>query len=458
MSLLMAILGFLIAIGLLVAVHEYGHFWVARRLGFKVLRFSIGFGRPLLRWHGRDRDRTEYWLSAVPLGGYVKMLDGREAPIPPEDEGRAFNQRPIPARIAVLLAGAGFNFLFAVVAFALMFMVGVPGTQAIIGSVDETSPAEAAGVREQDRIVAVGDRRVTTWEGALLAMLDDMLGEGAVRLTLDSREGGAEREVRLDVAGQERALSEPGALLPGLGLRAWMPPIPPVLDEIVPGAAAEAAGLQPGDELLRVNGEAIRGWGEWVDWVRAHPDERVALEFQRDGQTRETELAIGSVIEDGRVVGRIGAGVSVDHARALAEEVRSMQRYGPLVSLQQGATRTWEMTGLTLRMLGRMVTGDVSVKNISGPINIAQYAGFSLTAGLSTFLNFLAIVSISLGIINLLPIPMLDGGQIVYQLIEWGKGSPLSERTLLICQQTGLVMLAMLMGFAFYQDIMRLLG
>jgi regulator of sigma E protease len=455
---LVSVFAFVLAIGVLVAVHEYGHFWVARKLGFKVERFSIGFGKPLLRWHGRDADRTEYWLSAIPLGGYVKMLDEREGPIAPADRGRAFTHRPIPARIAVLLAGAGANFAFAVVAFWLMFMVGVPGVTPVLGPVSEGSPAAAAGLRANEQIIEVGGVRTPTWESAVLAMLDDMLADGVIRLRVAVDADAPTRGVELNVSGRESQLTEPGQLLSGLGISPWQPEIPAALGELTPGGSASRAGLQPGDEVLAADGQRIEGWSDWVAFVRERPDQQVEVVFDRGGERRRATLAIDSVVDNGEVIGRIGAGVDLDRARGLAEHLRAEQRYGPVVALGQGARRTWEMTGLTLRMLGRMVSGDVSVKNISGPISIGQYAGFSLILGASSFLNFLAIVSISLGILNLLPIPMLDGGQIVYQLVEWIKGSPLSERTLLICQQLGLATLLVIMSFAFYNDITRLLG
>ncbi|MCC5867069.1 MAG: RIP metalloprotease RseP [Gammaproteobacteria bacterium] len=458
MSFLISVFAFLLAIGVLVAVHEYGHFWVARKLGFKVERFSIGFGRPLLKWYGRDADRTEYWLSAVPLGGYVKMLDEREGPIAPEDQGRAFTHRPVPARIAVLLAGAGANFAFAVVAFWLMFMIGVPGVTPVVGPVAAESPAQRAGLRDNEQILEVGGVRTPTWESAVLAMLDDMLGDGVIRLTVAADAQAPSRVVEIDVSGRESQLTEPGALLTGLGIAPWSPDVPAVLGDISPGGSAQRADLREGDEIIAADGQSIGSWSDWVEFVRARPDSRVEVEYLRDERPGSVVLEIDSVIEDGQVIGRIGAGVNLDRARGLAEHLRAEQRFGPVAALGQGAVRTWDMTGLTLRMLGRMVTGDVSVKNISGPISIGQYAGFSLVLGASAFLNFLAIVSISLGILNLLPIPMLDGGQIVYQLVEWVKGSPLSDRTLLICQQLGLGALLVIMSFAFYNDIMRLMG
>ncbi|MCC5860372.1 MAG: RIP metalloprotease RseP [Gammaproteobacteria bacterium] len=458
MSFLISVFAFLLAIGVLVAVHEYGHFWVARRLGFKVERFSIGFGRPLVRWHGRDADRTEYWLSMIPLGGYVKLLDEREGPVAPEDQGRAFTHRPVPHRIAVLLAGAGANFAFAVVAFGLMFMVGVPGVTPVLGPVSAESLAGRAGLQEREQILQVGGKRTPTWESVMLAMYDDMLADGVIRLTVAADPDAPSRVAEIPVAGLESRLTEPGALLPGLGLEPWSPSVPAVLGPLVSGGSAARAGLREGDEILAADGQPIADWSDWVGFVRARPDQRVEVEFRRDGGRERATLDIDSVVADGQVVGRIGAEINLDQARGLAEHLRAEQRYGPVMAFGQGWVRTWEMTGLTLRMLGRMVTGDVSARNISGPISIGQYAGFSLVLGLSSFLNFLAIISISLGILNLLPIPMLDGGQIIYQLIEWVKGSPLSERTLLICQQFGLAALLVIMSFAFYNDIMRLLG
>ena len=469
---LLAIAAFIVTIGILVTFHEYGHFVVARGLGFKVLRFSVGFGKPLYRWKGRtpsslavpgapEPAATEYWLSSIPLGGYVKLLDEREGPVPAAERHMAFNRRPIPHRIAVLAAGPGFNFLFAILAYWLMFVTGVPSLKAFVGDIAPGSTAELAGLAEYDEILAVGGQPTPNWESVTFAILDELLTDGRIDMSVEGADGHA-RAVELDVRGREAELTEPEALWDGLG---FLPgPLPPVIGALLPDGPAERAGFLRGDRLLSADGEPIDNWATWVEFIRARPDTTVSVLVQRDGQERRLRLAIGrleqggqersvtleigSLEQGGPAIGYIGAGA----------DLYVEQRYGALESVSRGIAKTWEMSALTLRMLGRMVVGDVSVRNISGPLSIAAFAGDSARGGLTEILRFLAIVSVSLGILNLLPVPLLDGGQIAYQVVEWVKGSPVSERSLLIGQQLGLVMLFVLMSFAFYNDLSRIFG
>jgi regulator of sigma E protease len=445
---------FLVAIAVLVAVHEWGHYIVARLMGVKVLRFSIGFGRPL--WTRRSgADRTEYCLSAIPIGGYVKLLDERDCDVAVEDRDRAFNRKPIPARVAILVAGPGLNFLFAILAYWCLFMVGVPGTKPVIGDVEESSIAAEAGLAAGDEIVGVGDRDVATWEGAILAMLQELLSEGDISLRVTDQSGD-ERMAILRTAGRASALTEPGRLFTEIGIETWAPDLPPVIDVLTPDGPAARAGIVPGDLIMEAGGVVISSWPEWVEFVRARPSEEVQVVVSRDAGRVHLSLTIGTATEGEETIGRIGASVRIPDD--LYNEMRAEQMYSPAAALPVAISKTWEMTGLTVRMVASMFTGDVSVKNISGPINIAQYAGVSASIGFAAFLNFLAIVSISLGILNLLPIPMLDGGQIVYQLIEGATGSPISERFQIIGQQVGIVLLLLLMSFAFYNDLSRIFG
>jgi regulator of sigma E protease len=453
---MLSVLSFVVAISVLVAAHEFGHFWVARRLGFKVQRFSIGFGRPLLVWRGRHRDRTEYWLSMIPLGGYVKMLDEREGPVSAEDRDRAFNRRPIPHRIAVLLAGPAFNFLFAIVAYWLMFTTGVPGLKPVIGAVQPDSVAARAGIVAGDTVEAVGGRATGTWENATLEIFDELLSDARIDLTVREPNGNT-KKVQLDVRGREAELTEPSALYSGLGIQPG-PVIPAVIGSIAPDSPAAAAGLQAGDEVLAAGDKAIGSWEEWVSFIRQRPGQTVDVTVRRNDREHSLSMTIGTVDEQGKTIGRIGASRPSTLPPELIDSLRAEQRYGILESMPRGAQKTWDMSALTVRMLVRMVTGDVSLKNMSGPLTIADYAGESAQAGLAPFLSFLAAVSISLGILNLLPIPMLDGGQVVYQVAEWLKGAPLSERALVLGQQIGVFFLIVLMSFAFYNDLSRIFG
>jgi regulator of sigma E protease len=449
-----SVLAFIFAIGVLVAVHEWGHYIVARILGVKVLRFSVGFGRPI--WMRRGGvDQTEYCISSIPLGGYVKLLDEREGPVAEHERGRSFNRQPIASRIAILVAGPLMNFLFAVLAFWFMFQAGVPGLAPVVGKVAPDSVAAAAGFHENDRIVAVNGRSVATWEGALLGLLDGLLEDSRISLQVSGDlNGNDERVLWLDAGDRLSELTEPGALLPGLGLETWSPTLAPVLGEVESDGSAASAGMIAGDRVLSAAGLDISDWAGWVEFVRARPGQRVQISVLRQGVPVDMALSIGSFKEDnGNTVGRIGARVEIPGDPY--EGFRAEQRYTGLKALEKAVERTWSMSVLTVRMVVRMVSGDVSAKNISGPINIAQYAGYAASVGWSSFLSFLAVVSLSLGIINLLPIPVLDGGQVVYQLAEAIKGKPLSERVQVIGQQIGMVLLVLIMSVAFYNDLSR---
>jgi regulator of sigma E protease len=451
MTILSYVLAFLVAIGVLVAVHEYGHFWMARRMGIRVLRFSIGFGKAL--WTRRGADGTEYALSAIPLGGYVKLLDEREGPVDPALASQAYNRKPVWARILVLLAGPLANFVFAVVAYWVLFMAGIPALKPVVGEVAADSTAARAGLRAGDEIVGVGTQTVATRESAVLALLDELMNGRAIDLELRD-EAGNSREARLEIAGDRRALTEPGALLPGLGFDFWYPVVPARVGKILPGSPAERAGLREGDEILAVGAQPVEDFQALVAAVQPKPGARLEFAIERDGQALTVPVDVESQREGDRLIGRIG--VQPAAPEALPDGMRTLERHGPAGALAKAAGKTWSMSVLTVRMLWNVATGDVSVKNLSGPINIAEYAGFSARQGILAFLSFLAIVSVSLFVLNLLPIPILDGGQIVFQLAELAKGSPLSERAQAVGQQVGLLLLLVLMSFAFYNDLSRL--
>ena len=451
-SVLFSLLAFILAIGVLVTVHEFGHFWVARRLGVKVLRFSIGFGKPL--WKKTfGADRSEFVIAALPLGGYVRMLDEREGEVAPEELPRAFNRQPVSTRVAVVVAGPLFNFLFAIAAYWLMFVVGIPGLRPVVGDVTPGSYAAQAGIVAGDEIIAIQGAPTPTWESAVMSLLDASLDErDAIELNVRDP-GGVERDLQARLV-QSAELLEKGGVLRNFGLAPWQ--LPAVLDELVAGEAAERGGLRSGDHILAADSKPIAGWNDWVEYVRARPEQSIQVEVQRDGATNVLELVPKRVTEGGKAHGFIGASVRLPDAGQHAT-MRVVVRHGPLEALPAAVGKTWEVTTLTLRTLWKMLTGKASVENLSGPISIARYAGESAAVGLTTFLAFLGIVSVSLGVLNLLPIPVLDGGHLLYYLVEMVKGSPVSEAAQLAGQKVGIFLLLMLMSVAFYNDLVRLI-
>ena len=442
--------GFLVAIGVLVSFHEFGHYWVARRCGVRVLRFSIGFGKVL--WSRRAADGVEWSLSAIPLGGYVKMLDEREGEVPPAERHLAFNNATVGKRIAIVAAGPLFNFFLAFVFYWLVFVIGVQGMKTLVMEPPAATAAARAGLHEGDHILAVDGAAVSTWTTLRTELIDQALDRSQLPLQIRDASG-REREVVLDLQGVR---VDPEHLFGDLGLDAYQPKIPAVLEEASPGGAAEAAGLRAGDRLLSRNGEPIASWQEWATWVRARPGEIVKLEYDRAGQRHTVDLIIARETVDGQVIGRIGARVAVPEQ--LWQDLRAEMRLNPFAALPAAVGHTWQMSALTLKMLYRMVLGDISIKNVSGPIQIAQVAGFTAQVGLVSFLSFMAIVSVSLGVLNLLPVPLLDGGHLLYYGVEAVKGSPVSERVQEAGQKVGLTFLVMLMGLAFYNDIMRFMN
>lgn len=444
-----SILAFVAAISILVAVHEYGHYIVGRWTGMKVLRFSIGFGKPV--WSRvSGKDQTEYCISAIPLGGYVRFLDSRDGPVEPEDEGRAFDHRPIAARIAVLLAGPAFNFIFAVLAYWVLLSGGVMTLKPAVGDVTPGSYADKAGLTFGDKIIAVDNVATPDWESALVRILESMVTDGRVPLSLES-EAGRVRSAVIDVGSDRARLTEPGQLFEGLGFEVWQPPAE--IGTLSPGGPAESAGLRVGDSIVAIDGVRTKTFSDMVGVLSPLANERVAIEYVRDGQEAVVDVKLGEHEVDGEQRGLLGVSPS-----QLSSEYYYRRNFSPVESLSAAANKTWTSTLFTVHMLSRMVTGDVSIKNISGPINIGQIAGESAQRGATYFLSFLAVVSISLGVLNLLPVPVLDGGQIVYQLIEMVKGSPMTERAQMLGQQVGIFALLLLMSFAFYNDIARILG
>ncbi|KAF0283339.1 sigma E protease regulator RseP [Spiribacter roseus] len=451
MSLLINILGFVLVIGVLVAVHEFGHFWVARRVGVRVLRFSIGFGRPLLQRTGADG--TEYVLAAIPLGGYVKMLDEREAPVDEAEQHRAFNRKPLWARNAVICAGPAFNFALAIVAYWLVFVIGATEVRPVIGPVAPESPAATAGLASGDEFLRVDGNRVQAWDETVMTLIG-AADDGPFPIEVE-RAGGARASLDLDLTGVQ-LLEEQGEVLERIGLQPMQPRIDPVINEVVEGSSAARAGLQPGDRIRALDGEPMDTWRALVMAIRDRPEQTVSLAIERQGDTLTRTFTLDSRGSGGDRTGVLG--VTPQVPEGTFSNLRHEVRYGPVAAVGEAVGSSWRAATLTVDVLVKMVIGEASVKNLSGPINIAQYAGDSVSLGLIPFLKFLAIVSISLGILNLMPVPVLDGGHLLYNTIEWVRGRPLSEAAQGMGQQIGMVLLFMLMALAFYNDLNRIFG
>jgi regulator of sigma E protease len=447
---LLSLAGLIVTLGILVTVHEFGHFWVARRLGVKVLRFSVGFGRPL--WRRQGADGTEYVVAAVPLGGYVRMLDEREAPVAEEELARAFNRQPVGRRIAIVVAGPLSNFLFAILAYSVVFMLGVSGVRPLLEAPVAGSVAARGGFQAEDLIIAVAGQPVRTVHEVSLALLEHSLDEAIIEVQVEDADDAS--QVRsLDLQGM-RATAEQADLFAVLGLKLW--PLPAVAGEVLAGSPAERAGFLTGDRILAVDDQPIRDWSQLVEIVQRHPDQLLTVRIERDGQTRTLQVTPEPVAGAQGRRGRIGLGSQVPEAAA--DRLRITLQYGPLAALGQGCVKTWETSLLTLRMLGRMLIGRASLENLSGPLTIAQFAGQSVRTGWVPSIIFLALVSVSLGVLNLLPVPVLDGGHLLYYGIEWLKGSPLPERVQELGQRLGIVLLVLLMSLALFNDLARLLG
>jgi regulator of sigma E protease len=460
MSAVWEFLWFIVAVSVLVTVHEFGHYWVARRLGFKVLRFSVGFGKPLFS-KVAGADRTEYVIASIPLGGYVKMLDEREGPVASADLPRSFTRKPPWQRILVLLAGPAFNILFAIVVLWGMFWwTGTDEAKPLVGEVAAASVAARAGLRSGDEITAVNGAAVTSERDVVFDLLDAMSSRGDAALTVRGTDG-ATRVATLsvpDTATRVR-LTEPSELFKGLGFEFASPPIPPVLGEVTPGGPAARAGLQKGDRIVSIGGAPIKDFRDVVSHIKPHPGDLVDIVYERADAhhvlgEHTVQVRIGSIEGgDGKLIGRIEAGAAPLVTVPKGYFLHTDFTLGS--ALSRATDEAWGMTLMQGRLVMRMLTGHVSVKNLSGPLSIAEYAGESADAGAATFLDFLVTISLSLGFLNMLPIPILDGGQIVFQAVEWLKGSPLSERAQAFGTQVGIALLILLMGVAFFNDIAR---
>ena len=450
MSALYMIVGTLVALGVLVTFHEFGHFWVARRCGVKVLRFSVGFGMPLLRWH--DSKGTEFVVAAIPLGGYVKMLDEREGEVPADQVDQSFNRKSVRQRIAIVAAGPIANFLLAMVFFWALAMLGSEQARPVIGAVESGSIAARAGLIPGQEIIAIDGEPTSGWAAVNLQLVRRLGESGSLQLLVREQGSTVDSPRELVLNKWLKGADEPDPIH-SLGIRPWRPALPPILAEFDPKGPAKAAGLKAGDRLLALDGKALDDWQQVVDIVRMHPDTKIMLRVERDGAQIDVPVTLAARGESKAPSGYLGAGVkAVDWPPEMIREVS----YGPVAAIGEGARRTWTMSVLTLDSLKKMLFGELSVKNLSGPITIAKVAGASAQSGVADFLNFLAYLSISLGVLNLLPIPVLDGGHLLFYLIEWARGRPLSDRVQSWGIQIGISLVVGVMLLALVNDLGRL--
>ena len=442
------ILAFAVTLGVLVVFHELGHYVVARLAGVKVLRFSVGFGRVV--WSRRfGRDRTEWALSAVPLGGYVKMVDEREGDVAAADLPRSFNRQSVWRRSAIVVAGPIANLLLAIALFAATYMVGIPGQRALLAPPPAGTPAAAAGFREGDLVVAVDGAPVRSWQDLRWRLLQSS-DEREVAVAIERPEGST--AVRVLPLSTLSSSDWEGNFLANLGLKTDLGA--PIVREAIADKPAARAGIRAGDAIVAIGDDVMRSPSDVAAITNAHPGAALTLTVRRDGEDFRAELVPEAIEQNGKRVGMAGMRLGVDPS--LAERSAIVVRYGVVEALAQGARKTGELSLFTLKMLGRILTGDASLKNISGPLTMADYAGQSAQAGMLTFVGYLALISISLGVLNLLPVPLLDGGHLMYYLAEIIKGSPVSDRVLEVGQRIGMTMLAMLMALALFNDLSRL--
>ena len=450
MSALYMVVGLIIALGVLVTFHEFGHFWVARRCGVRVLRFSVGFGTPLVRWH--DRHGTEFVVAAIPLGGYVKMLDEREGEVPLDQLDQAFNRKTVFQRIAIVAAGPVANFLLAILFFWILAMLGTQQVRPVIGSIVPDSPAALGGLAAGQEVLAVDGEPVDGWAAVNLRLVRRLGETGELSVSVREPGSSAQSLHQLPIKAWLKSADNPDPI-GGLGIQPWRPAMPPVIAELDPQGPGKAAGLAIGDRLLRVDGQAVDDWQQVVDKVRARPEQSVSIALLRNGQERELTLKLAAKGEGKARAGYLGAGVA--GGQWPAEMLREVS-FGPVAAVGEALSRTWSMSLLTLDSLKKMVLGQLSVKNLSGPITIAKVAGASAQSGVGDFLHFLAYLSISLGVLNLLPIPVLDGGHLLFYLVEWVRGRPLSERVQAWGMQIGISLVVGVMLLALVNDLSRL--
>ena len=451
MELLQTILITVATLAILVTIHEYGHFWVARRCGIKVLRFSVGFGQALFRWH--DKQGTEFVIAAIPLGGYVKMLDEREGEVAKEDLPHAFNRKPVGHRLATVAAGPAANFILAILVYWCVFVGGVTGVIPLVGSIEPGSIAEQASLEPGQQIVAVDGEATPTMEALHLRLLQRIGESGPITFLVKYPDSDLtyKSTAQLDqwLAGDDAV-----DLIGGLGIELYRPPVLAVINQVMPDSPAEKAGLMAGDKVIAADDIAIAEWAEWVDYVRARPGQAINVVYEREGTQLATLLTPSTQYDkNNKPFGQVGVSVQWPE---WPEEMKRNFSYGVMGAVGQALNRTWSMSVFTLESIKKMLMGLISAKNLSGPITIAKVASASANSGLEAYLGFLALLSVSLGVLNLLPIPVLDGGHILYFLVEMVTGKEVSPRIQILGYQLGLFIIVGVMMLAIYNDISRL--
>lgn len=449
MSVIQTVLALIVTLGILVTVHEFGHFWVARRAGIRVLRFSVGFGRPLLS--RTDRHGTEFVVAAIPLGGYVRMLDEREGEVPAEERHMAFNRKPPGQRIAVAAAGPVANFIFAVIVYWLLSVIGFTTIAPVVGEVEPDTPAERMGLARGMEVLEVDGYATHSWRRVGMVLLQRAGEQGRLSMLLDQDGRQVEREVALE--GWLAGARDPDPVRE-FGIEPWRPDIPPILGAIQPSSPADKSGLRSGDEILAAGGTPVEDWFQLVAIIRDSAGSDLALRIRRDGSEKALSVTPREHrTDEGEAIGRIGARVQ---SVSWPERMRRETRFGPIEAVPEAFGQFWNDTRTTLVAVGKMASGLLSVRNISGPITIARVAETTVSTGFESFMRFLAYLSISLGIINLLPIPVLDGGHIIFYAWEWIRGKPLPEAVQALWLRVGLALIGMLMILALYNDVLRL--
>ena len=454
MGLLQIVLAAIIVLGPLIAIHEFGHFWVARRMGVKVLTFSIGFGPALFKWQGKDG--VIYQIAAIPLGGFVRMADEREGDVPEADLPQAFNRQPVLARMAIVAAGPVINLLFAVFLFWLLFMQGTETLKTVVGTVKANTPAAVAGLQVGDEIVAVDGKDTRDWEAITYALVDHIGESGTVELSVKSLNATETHNVQLPLknylsqSGQDPLLS--------LGFTPYQPPLKPIIGDVMPDSPAAKQGLKAGDKVVAAKQQPISTWQDFVEIVRTHPEQTFSAQVERDGKLVSLTLTPRMERDEvGNKEGKLGIGLQKQPFDIPAHYIQK-QDYNPLTALVKASAKTWDLMRMTVSSLGKMIIGLIGLDNLSGPITIAKVAGHTADLGWQALIGFMALLSVSLGVLNLLPIPVLDGGHLVYYAIEGVLGRPLSEQVQQAGLKVGLAMMGGLMFLAIFNDLSRLFG